>query len=522
LSWQNLLNSPGAAPPVVPEPVVVPGLVVVPGEDAPPVPALFWVVVPVVLWGVVPVVVDDEVEDWSCVCVWSLEDDAVWSAELESDEVATAEVPSGNASLGTEAGTTSWLELSLPQALTPSAATARMASEYFRMQEQGSRVLGRERRHAAPAGGTVVEVALGELVAPVAEPQRLDGPGQVRGRRRQRQDDADDLELLAGVAVGVDPIRGGLDHDLAPRRRRAHAVSLACGHAGTLSPWNDAGVPWRLSDDVDAFADRAWDLLAASPAEQTVALTIVESLRVGLRWSDVPALFGWYLDGADVRGAVCMTPPYEMLLAVVPDDAVGGLVAALRGADVALPGVNGDVGTVERFAAAWLEGAALHARTVFEQRLYALGGLEPPQPPPPGRARTAGDADLDLATRWMRAFQEDAGVPATDVARSARASIDDRRLWLWEDDGGAAVALASRTAPAAGVSRVAPVYTPPSCRRRGYGTAVTAACTADALDRGADHVVLFTDLANPTSNAIYQRIGYRPMTDRRVVRFEPS
>jgi predicted GNAT family acetyltransferase len=281
-------------------------------------------------------------------------------------------------------------------------------------------------------------------------------------------------------------------------------------------------VPWRLSHDVDAFADRAWDLLASRPAEQTVALTIVESLRAGHRWSDSPELFGWYVDGAEVQGAMCMTPPFEMLLAVVPGDALAELVATLRAEDVALHGVNGDVPTVERFAAAWLEGTALHARTVFEQRLYALGTLHRPDPPPPGRARTAVDADLDLAARWLRAFQREAGVPATDVERLARASIDDRRMWLWEDEGGSVAALAGRTAPAARVSRVAPVYTPPASRRRGYGAAVTAACTADALERGADHVVLFTDLANPTSNAIYQRIGYRPMTDRRVVRFEPS
>ncbi|MEN3281930.1 MAG: hypothetical protein V7607_3070 [Solirubrobacteraceae bacterium] len=281
-------------------------------------------------------------------------------------------------------------------------------------------------------------------------------------------------------------------------------------------------MPWQLSDDVGVFADHAWDLLAAGPAEQTVALTIVESLRAGHRWSDAPALFGWHLDGADVRGAVCMTPPYEMLLAVVPDEAVPDLVAVLRAEEVQLPGVNGDVATVERFAAAWREGMALHARTVFDQRLYALGTLQPPQPPPPGRARTAADGEVDLAARWLRAFQEEAGVPATDVQSAARAGIGDRRLWLWEDDGGSVVALAGRTAPAARVSRVAPVYTPPAFRRRGYGAAVTAACTADALDRGADHVVLFTDLANPTSNAIYQRLGYRPVSDRRVLRFEPS
>jgi RimJ/RimL family protein N-acetyltransferase len=281
-------------------------------------------------------------------------------------------------------------------------------------------------------------------------------------------------------------------------------------------------VPWHLSDDVEEFADHAWDLLARDPTEQTVALSIVESLRQGHRWSEVAPVFGWYPDDADVRGAMCVTPPFELLLAAVPDDALAGLVDALRAGRVAVPGVNGVVTTVERFVDAWLPGTDLRARTVFEQRLYALGTLRSPDPPPSGCARPATDADVELATRWLAAFQKEAGVPSTDVATAARAGIADRRLWLWDDDGGAPVSLASRTPPAAGVSRLAPVYTPPASRRRGYGAAVTAACTADALDRGAENVVLFTDLANPTSNAIYQRIGYRPVSDRRVVRFEPS
>jgi GNAT superfamily N-acetyltransferase len=281
-------------------------------------------------------------------------------------------------------------------------------------------------------------------------------------------------------------------------------------------------VPWHLSDDAEEFADHAWDLLARDPTEQTVALSIVEQLRAGHRWSELPPLFGWYAESGVVRGGVCMTPPFEMLLAAVPDDAFAELVEALRAADVAIPGVNGAVPTVERFVEAWLRGTGLQARTIFEQRLYALGTLQRPDPAPPGRARPAVEAEVDLAARWLRAFQEEAGVPSTDVESYARASIADRRLLIWDDEDGAPVSLAGRTPPAAGVSRLAPVYTPPDLRRRGYGAAITAACTADALDRGAEHVVLFTDLANPTSNAIYQRIGYRAISDRRVVRFAPS
>ena len=67
--------------------------------------------------------------------------------------------------------------------------------------------------------------------------------------------------------------------------------------------------------------------------------------------------------------------------------------------------------------------------------------------------------------------------------------------------------------------RVSPVYTPPERRRQGFAGAVTAAVSQAALDAGAEHVVLFTDLANPTSNALYQRLGYRPVEDSVVLRF---
>ena len=73
-----------------------------------------------------------------------------------------------------------------------------------------------------------------------------------------------------------------------------------------------------------------------------------------------------------------------------------------------------------------------------------------------------------------------------------------------------------------GFAWVGPVYTPPGKRRRGYAGAVTVAVSQLALDRGGEQVVLFTDLANPTSNALYQRIGYRPVEDRLVLSFEST
>jgi len=277
-------------------------------------------------------------------------------------------------------------------------------------------------------------------------------------------------------------------------------------------------VPWEFTDDVEVYAERAWDLLAVDPAENTLALTVIQSVRAGRRWSEDPMLFGWYEAGR-TAGAVSMTPPYELLLAAVPDHALGELVSGLRARAVRIPGVNGDIATADRFAAAWTAGSPLRASAAMRLRLYVLGTLRPPTPPPPGRPRRAGQADFAGVAGWFTAFQTEGGVHAVDVGPVVRDRIEAGLVWLWEDTAGTAVSIAARNRTAAGVARGAPVYTPPEQRRHGYGTAVTAACTRDALDQDAEHVVLFTDLANPTSNAIYQQIGYRPVRDQQVIHF---
>jgi len=282
-------------------------------------------------------------------------------------------------------------------------------------------------------------------------------------------------------------------------------------------------VPWTLTADPDEYAERVWDLLAADPARNTVALTVISMARRGHRWSPDPMLFGWYEDGNGVSGAVFHTPPFELGLGVLSEEAAEPLVEVLREDGHRVPGVNGPAEEAERFAAAW--NAATGERAVGERGLclHELGTLRPPDPAPPGRGRPLEEEHSELAVAWYEAFRDETEAPGGgDAAAMVRERLADRRLWMWEDETGEAVALAGRTAASVGVARVAPVYTPPEHRRRGYGAAVTAACTADALDRGDESVVLFTDMTNPTANAIYRRIGYRPVGEERVVRFEPA
>ncbi|MFC7613184.1 GNAT family N-acetyltransferase [Actinokineospora soli] len=134
----------------------------------------------------------------------------------------------------------------------------------------------------------------------------------------------------------------------------------------------------------------------------------------------------------------------------------------------------------------------------------------------PGRFRHAEDTDVPLLGQWWDAFEaEDFGTARGDGEVQVRHEISHgvRRFGFWTDGGEEPVAMAGGSPPLHGMSRIGPVYTPKEFRGRGYGTAVTAAMTRWALDEGARDVLLFTDIANPVSNAIYHRIGYRPVME---------
>ena len=280
---------------------------------------------------------------------------------------------------------------------------------------------------------------------------------------------------------------------------------------------------WQLTGDVNAYLAAAGGFLRANAAQNTIQLTASETVRVEGASAFGPAdpLFGWWAapDGA-VGAAFLHTPPFPIVLTVMPPaGALPALASILADRGRRLPGVNAAPETGAAFAAAWTERTGRPAHVGMRMRLYRLGRLHPPDPPPPGGPRTASAADRDLMLAWLDAFHDEAG-PAGP--RESEQVVDNRLgfggLTLWEHEG-TPVSLASRTRVVAGQARVGPVYTPPEQRGRGFGAGATAAVTQAALDEGADVVVLFTDLANPTSNTLYQRLGYRAVTDWAVLRF---
>ncbi|RFU86397.1 GNAT family N-acetyltransferase [Streptomyces triticagri] len=297
----------------------------------------------------------------------------------------------------------------------------------------------------------------------------------------------------------------------------------ARGPGGELPP---EGEQWHFTGDPDVFLGRAGEFLTAEPALHTVLLSVLDTLRTaGLdAYGQRAPLFGDRTDAAgDVIGAFVWTPPHPLQLSAVSAAAAAELAGHLEGEE--LDGVSGVFATAEAFAGAWYEQSGCGSELQFHQRLYRLGVLSPPVPAPPGRARIATRADRGLLMRWYTEFVQGAGHgDSADPGEWVDRRLAYGGLTLWEGEPDASgvpepLAMAGRTRETAGQVRIAPVYTPRELRGRGYAGAVTAEVSRMARATGADEVLLFTDLANPTSNSLYQRLGYRPVRDFAVIAF---
>jgi len=216
-----------------------------------------------------------------------------------------------------------------------------------------------------------------------------------------------------------------------------------------------------------------------------------------------------------VTGVALRTPPYNVIVATpdggsVPDALAEALVTA--GED--LPGVSGVRSDAEAFADAWVAraGGTWHVR--MTQGVYRLDEVRP-VPATSGAARVAGPDDEPVLLDLVQAFADES-LPDTmrdpestrrTVAGHLVADAAQGGFWIWEDRG-RAVSISGHGGRTPSGIRIGPVYTPPDVRGRGYATGLVAAQSAWLLALGRRFCFLYTDLANPTSNGIYRRIGY--------------
>jgi GNAT superfamily N-acetyltransferase len=280
--------------------------------------------------------------------------------------------------------------------------------------------------------------------------------------------------------------------------------------------------PMRLDrfGSVGAFLRAAGPFLRAREAQHCLILGISANLRATPPDStDEPPYLATVRDGRRVVLVAFETPPWQMILSEVDDPAALEIIVADR-KGLPLPGVVGPAEHVGAFARLWSEATGVDHRVTMRERLFRLTRVVPPHPVT-GALRVAGPGDRDVLAAWLVAFANEAlgvDVPAVVVQDERWFSAPDARtMCLWDD--GAAVSMCGISGPTTSGIRLGPVYTPPDLRGRGYASNLVAAACRRELDGGRRACFLFTDLANETSNHIYQEIGFEPVRDFDQYRF---
>lgn len=270
----------------------------------------------------------------------------------------------------------------------------------------------------------------------------------------------------------------------------------------------------------ESFRRTALPWLMRREAEHSLLLGIVAELGgTDHRYEGAPYLATVERQG-EVVGCAFRTPPYKLGLTRMPAEAAPLLAADVGEVFEALPAVMGPPVVAMEFGTRWCETRACRPLPVMRLGIFELTEVAPMARSAAGGLRGARGDELPLLTRWCAEFAAESATPVGDPARTTAHFVGRGEMFVWEDGGPMSMAVATGPTPTG--MRVGLVYTPPERRGHGYATALVADLSAAQLAAGRRACFLYTDLANPTSNRIYERIGYRRVAEALDVEFRPA
>lgn len=264
--------------------------------------------------------------------------------------------------------------------------------------------------------------------------------------------------------------------------------------------------------DPAQFLKHAKHFLEAREAENNLILGISSWLAAHRERIEHTPYFAIVQENGRIEAAAMMTPPYELVLTRAEAEVLGKIVADLSKRRIVLPGVNGPSETSLAFAERWAKKEGCRYQLHSSLRVYQLSKVIPPRPVY-GRMRLAIPMERDVLVQWAENFGKEIREPQNkhQAAETVEGLMKDERLYVWDDEG--LRSMASWSGPTTHGIRINFVYTLPEFRGKGYASACVAALSQAMLNSGRRFCYLFTDLSNPVSNQIYQRIGYVPVCD---------
>lgn len=274
-------------------------------------------------------------------------------------------------------------------------------------------------------------------------------------------------------------------------------------------------------EDFDLFFERARLLLEQKPVLYAQMLNIIQSiLRNPHSYGQTQPYALLVVDEhGQTQGAALRTPPFPLMVTEMPQAAADALALKIEELDEKLPGVVGPASDCWKFAKTFSNGVRI-PELRLHLKLYCLREVEHAWRSD-ADLRQCTDADADHVYEWVCQFADDCRLPQGAPARERVQAMVERGEYFYWEVNNQPVAMIRRYFDDDGQSaRLGPVYTPIEWRGHGYGTDGTAALTQQCLNEGASFVTLVANTKNPTANSIYQKVGYRPVSDMKLFEFE--
>jgi hypothetical protein len=283
----------------------------------------------------------------------------------------------------------------------------------------------------------------------------------------------------------------------------------------------DMGLSLSRYTDAEQFLAVTGEFLYSRASHNNLMLGVCERLVHNAEAYEDP-FFATITDEADkLLLAAVMTPPHNIILAGSDSfkQGLSDLMDYLVSEHFHIPGVIGPVDLSEAFAKLWRKVTGEVSTIGMYQRVYELRHVRLPKIPS-GHFRVAHPQDVHTLAEWIQAFEREAmdEIHPVNLERAQRL-VGQGKCFVWEREG-VLVSMALKTRPMAHSITISGVYTPPEHRRQGYAAALVARLSQHLLDSGYQFINLFTDLENPASNSIYQKIGYHPVCDFKMYKFE--
>lgn len=265
-------------------------------------------------------------------------------------------------------------------------------------------------------------------------------------------------------------------------------------------------------DDANKFYTKVKDYLLNDEVLHNLQLRICNTLINNPEKYKIKPYLATVEEYGNIIAVAMMTLPYNLLLSQIKNlKAINIIAQDLQQDNQLLTNVNAPVVEAQAFVEKWCLLTGTSYKLKLPLRIFKLEKVELFSQVK-GDFRLATENDKQLLKSWHDAFCLEAlGSIESDSKTWAEKILQQGSAYFWENEIPVSIAcIAGLTPNGAGINTV---YTPPEYRKQGYARACVAALSQTLLDKGYKFCFLFTDLSNPTSNKIYQQIGYKSVAD---------